>query len=252
MPIAAQCSQCGVRLRIADDKAGKMVRCPKCGQVFRVPAAEERYAGFEVVDEPPSVAPVEEKRSVPTAPQDSESSSSSASSARRTKKHRKRTGIQVNWTVVISVILAVFGASVGIYLLFVFLGLAGTASTAFAELADILENAASALENARHPQQRSEAAKQLDEQAGRLSRWVNTYRDKQEQQVVIEAAQRRYGERIQKAAQRSGVALQQLRQDQAAMKDPQLQAAVANWERALGNLGAAADPLAKFRNPRMR
>lgn len=252
MPIAAQCSQCGVRLRIADDKAGKLVRCPKCGQVFRVPAAEERYADYEVVDDPAGVAPVEEKQSVPTAPQDLDPSSTSASSVRRTKKRRKRTGIQVNWTVVISVILTVLGVSMGIYLLFVFLGLAGTASTAFAELADILENAASALENARQPQQRSEAAKQLDEQAGRLFRWVDTYRDKQEQQAVVEAAERRYGERMQNAAQRSHVALQQLRQDQGAMKDLQLQVAVAKWERALGNLGAAADPLAKFRNPRRR
>jgi hypothetical protein len=39
MPIELSCSGCGQTLRVADEHAGKMARCPKCGTVVSVPAA---------------------------------------------------------------------------------------------------------------------------------------------------------------------------------------------------------------------
>jgi hypothetical protein len=39
MPIEMPCNGCGQTLRVADEHAGKMARCPKCGAVVNVPAA---------------------------------------------------------------------------------------------------------------------------------------------------------------------------------------------------------------------
>lgn len=39
MPIEMSCTGCGQTLRVADEHAGKMARCPKCGAVVGVPAA---------------------------------------------------------------------------------------------------------------------------------------------------------------------------------------------------------------------
>ena len=39
MPIEMSCTGCGQTLRVADEHAGKMARCPKCGAVVAVPAA---------------------------------------------------------------------------------------------------------------------------------------------------------------------------------------------------------------------
>src|SRR5438067_12590152 len=40
MPITVSCS-CGKQLRAKDESAGKKIRCPGCGSVLSVPAAEE-------------------------------------------------------------------------------------------------------------------------------------------------------------------------------------------------------------------
>jgi predicted Zn finger-like uncharacterized protein len=252
MPFAVQCSQCGVRLRIPEEKAGKLVRCPKCSQVFRAPAGEERYADFEVVEEPPAASSSEATQSARADTQDSETPTTGSQPRPKARKRVKRRNSGPNWKVIGGVLFTVFVVGMGGYLLFVFMGLAGTASTAFAELADIFENAASALENARQPQQRNQAAQQLDEQARRLNQWVSTYADKKEQEAVIDAALRRYGNRIDNAAKRAATAMQQLQQDQAAMQDPQLRNAFGNWQLAVNNFVAAADPLANFRKPRFR
>lgn len=45
MPIELSCTQCGRKLRVADDAAGKQARCPACGQVSRVPESVEVGAG---------------------------------------------------------------------------------------------------------------------------------------------------------------------------------------------------------------
>jgi len=37
MPIELTCSQCGRKLRVADDAAGKQARCPACNHISRVP-----------------------------------------------------------------------------------------------------------------------------------------------------------------------------------------------------------------------
>ncbi len=39
MPIEMSCTGCGQTLRVADEHAGKLARCPKCGTVVSVPAA---------------------------------------------------------------------------------------------------------------------------------------------------------------------------------------------------------------------
>jgi hypothetical protein len=39
MPIEFFCQTCHVKMRTPDDAAGKLVRCPKCGQLGRVPTA---------------------------------------------------------------------------------------------------------------------------------------------------------------------------------------------------------------------
>src|SRR5947209_5308353 len=43
MPIVIACSHCQARLKLADTQAGKNVKCPKCGKVFKAvaDAAEE-------------------------------------------------------------------------------------------------------------------------------------------------------------------------------------------------------------------
>lgn len=37
MPINFKCSECGHRMRAADSRAGKPVKCPKCGDESTVP-----------------------------------------------------------------------------------------------------------------------------------------------------------------------------------------------------------------------
>ncbi len=49
MPITLNCS-CGKTLRVADEHAGKRVKCPVCNAVIAPPAPEPQ---FEVVEEPP-------------------------------------------------------------------------------------------------------------------------------------------------------------------------------------------------------
>lgn len=40
MPVEFSCSQCGKRLRVSDDAAGKQAKCPSCGAVQPVPVAD--------------------------------------------------------------------------------------------------------------------------------------------------------------------------------------------------------------------
>ena len=55
--IAFACSTCGSRLRVSDDSAGKLARCPKCGQRNPVPAALPASVAAHhtevTLDEPP-------------------------------------------------------------------------------------------------------------------------------------------------------------------------------------------------------
>jgi hypothetical protein len=55
MPITFACG-CGKTLRVADEHAGKRVKCPACQQPAAVPAVPDD-AGFEVVDDAPPPAP---------------------------------------------------------------------------------------------------------------------------------------------------------------------------------------------------
>lgn len=39
MPIALECTSCEAKLKVADNLAGRSIKCPKCGNVTKVPAA---------------------------------------------------------------------------------------------------------------------------------------------------------------------------------------------------------------------
>lgn len=45
MPIELTCSGCGQTLRVGDEHAGKKARCPQCGAIVSVPAAETPPSG---------------------------------------------------------------------------------------------------------------------------------------------------------------------------------------------------------------
>lgn len=250
MAITLNCGQCGVRLRMGDDKAGKTVRCPKCGHVFRVAAPQSQQGEWELVEDEPAPSPV-----VPAQSQDNvdeESQTTRTTLPRKAKKLKKRQGDPLRMVKLVGGIVAgVLGAGVGVYLLFVFLGLAGKASGAYAEFADILEKSATAMENARDVNQRSSAAQQLTQQASRLESWLQKYANEKEEEWAVKKAQARYEDRINAACQRITVAQGQLEQDPDARKDAQLQAAMQKWSLAIGSVLAAAEdarnPAAKFR-----
>jgi predicted Zn finger-like uncharacterized protein len=58
MPIATQCTKCEAKFRLADQMAGKKVKCPKCGQILAVPKLdpEESPAEPKKPNTPPSVS----------------------------------------------------------------------------------------------------------------------------------------------------------------------------------------------------
>ena len=56
--IRFQCPGCSTGLRVADDRAGKLTRCPSCGQIVRAPA--RRPGEVEIVEELPVVEDEEE------------------------------------------------------------------------------------------------------------------------------------------------------------------------------------------------
>src|SRR5881227_376897 len=64
MGIIFQCP-CGVRLTVADELAGRDVKCPKCARVTKAPAA-----GAEVLPEAVSVGATTPPPPVPPAPQE--------------------------------------------------------------------------------------------------------------------------------------------------------------------------------------
>ncbi len=60
MPIEFQCSNCGKPLRTADNTAGKLAKCPKCGAVMTIPSP-----GGDVAEPPPPVSPPGAQQSQP-------------------------------------------------------------------------------------------------------------------------------------------------------------------------------------------
>jgi hypothetical protein len=239
MPISQTCPQCRVRLRVPNEKLGQAIRCPKCGTGDNPVAPADHGPGWEVIDKPPSasiVAQVVEDEPAPIW-----------AKPRKLRKAKNNADSLATIKIVGGVIATILGVIGGVYLLLVFLGFAGTASSAYGELCDIFETAATAMEDARQPQKRSAAAQKLAEQAKRLHAWVDQYKDKKEEEAAIKAALRRYEERMEKAAERCGMALLQLQNDREAMKDPTVSQAVLAWQVALLGLAAQADPLRQFR-----
>ncbi len=53
MPLEFSCGQCGRQLRVPDDAAGKMTRCPACGNIQRAPTPDVGSAPA-----PPSAEPI--------------------------------------------------------------------------------------------------------------------------------------------------------------------------------------------------
>ncbi len=47
MPISLTCPDCGGKLRVADNLAGKKIKCPKCAVVFPVPPPDEDTVALE-------------------------------------------------------------------------------------------------------------------------------------------------------------------------------------------------------------
>ena len=41
MPIRAECSECGKRVRAKDEAAGRRIKCPDCGTPIRIPATAD-------------------------------------------------------------------------------------------------------------------------------------------------------------------------------------------------------------------
>ncbi len=248
MPIAAKCPQCSVGLRIPDDKAGKVVRCPKCQQVFRAPGPA-KFADLEVVDEPsakPSPTGAKVSQGISQATSTSEASSAPAKSnkpALKTKRKKRKKEWNSGWVggiggAVFGVLLAI---AVGVYHWYYTFGPAAKRTEAdIADFVNILETAGKALEMALQPQQRPQAVKLLNEQAGRLNNWVNTHANERASQWVINRAMKQHEQRLISSKHRWESAMAKLQQDQTAVKDPQLQAALQNWDNAIENFNRAA------------
>jgi len=56
MIIRFQCNHCGKKLGIADTEAGKMIKCPGCGEKVRIPSQGGGAAAPETVKKPPGSA----------------------------------------------------------------------------------------------------------------------------------------------------------------------------------------------------
>ncbi|HEY7425268.1 MAG TPA: DUF4190 domain-containing protein [Gemmataceae bacterium] len=62
MTISLICPECSGNLRIADNLAGKKIKCPKCSTVFAVPAPEEAITAETPPEEPEDLADEELSR----------------------------------------------------------------------------------------------------------------------------------------------------------------------------------------------
>lgn len=98
MPITLSCP-CGKSLRVADEHAGKKVRCPACGNINSAPAADAEPQ-FEVVNDAPARAAKPVARPKPEVEEDEEEGGSygmapaekTAPVPRPTPNFRKRAG----------------------------------------------------------------------------------------------------------------------------------------------------------------
>lgn len=71
MPIEFHCTQCGLRLRTADDTAGKQARCPHCGTLVPIPLSSEpdvTPTGDPTVPDPFQPAPSQPTQDGPANP----------------------------------------------------------------------------------------------------------------------------------------------------------------------------------------
>jgi predicted RNA-binding Zn-ribbon protein involved in translation (DUF1610 family) len=55
--IQVKCAKCGTRLKAPDALAGKKAKCPGCGAVLEVPAAEEEILDAELAEPAPAAPP---------------------------------------------------------------------------------------------------------------------------------------------------------------------------------------------------
>jgi phage FluMu protein Com len=49
MSVRVHCPSCNKELKAVDEKRGKRIRCPRCQEIFRVPADDEQYSDDEAV-----------------------------------------------------------------------------------------------------------------------------------------------------------------------------------------------------------
>ncbi|MCS6977432.1 MAG: hypothetical protein NZM31_10560, partial [Gemmatales bacterium] len=220
MPITVNCMHCNTRLRVADNLTGKQIRCPKYRSIFRLEAEQPDEADSMAMDDPANEPPGSPSAMPEVLPADDQERP--RPKRRRFKRTQKTTNVEQTIKTVGGVLAALLGGGAGIFLLFVFLGFAGTPAIALGDLADIMEKAATALENAREPGKRASAAQELERQADRLNTWVTKYANKEVEEVVLKAAARRYGPRIEQGIKRQEAALAALNQDRAAFEDQRL------------------------------
>jgi hypothetical protein len=92
MPIQVACD-CGKKLRVKDESAGKKIRCPGCQEILSVPAPDlvepdEDDVSAAVTSEPPKPAPRSKRKS---DPDDEESTAVTANAPKTTPWDKKRT-----------------------------------------------------------------------------------------------------------------------------------------------------------------
>src|SRR5262249_9654198 len=66
--IVFACASCGQKLRVAEDRAGKNVRCPKCGQLASIPTVTARAGGPALTELPESPTGPQEAETLPPGP----------------------------------------------------------------------------------------------------------------------------------------------------------------------------------------
>ncbi|MCS7167557.1 MAG: hypothetical protein NZ914_07980 [Gemmatales bacterium] len=175
MPLTVNCGQCQFSLRVPDHLAGKKISCPKCKAVLQVPSEQPQFAAHQLAHHTAQTSGDIRRRDNTVAPAEVKE----ATKLNNEKFYEEIPQVLRDIAKIGGLALAVFlVVSAGIYLVFSLLGFAGTTSRAFAEFADIMEQAATAMENARDPSQRAAAAQQLRQQAQRLETWVSTYAHK--------------------------------------------------------------------------
>ncbi|GBD36734.1 hypothetical protein HRbin36_01862 [bacterium HR36] len=267
------CPKCAVRLRVADGKAGKAIRCPKCQNVFRVPEMGSPAATSPEPQKPPvlsprlpapspeAVPPAATKKpgsAPPVSPPSPESprvmsgtadeAPSKKAKARRLKK-KKRSG---NAAFFIFLGLGIFiglallaGGGIAVW----YFAFRKTADRAAAELLDILESLTVALEKAKDNAQRSQAVAEINAATQRLERWIERYQDCEWSEREKQQVQNKYEARAKELVARLFKAVLPLAFDPQAQRDAELKNALERFGEVARRMPKNLLPQANWQNP---